>query len=173
MVIIKVKECALSWLRKALSSSVGKKYAMAITGLLLCGFLVVHLLGNLLLYVGEDAYNNYAHTLHKQEALIKIAEFGLAVLFLAHVALAFATSRQNRAAREVVYQVKETKQDEHVFWDAIRPQNTMVVSGLIVLAFLILHLRDFTFEWRSDIEGAEPFDKAVVNLRSGLSSIVF
>jgi succinate dehydrogenase / fumarate reductase cytochrome b subunit len=52
-----LKEAVLSLLVKALSSSVGKKFVMGFTGLLLCGFLVAHLAGNLLLYVGPDAYN--------------------------------------------------------------------------------------------------------------------
>ena len=55
----------MKWLVNALSTSVGKKFVMAITGLLLCGFLVVHLGGNLLLYVadGGKSYNDYAHKL--------------------------------------------------------------------------------------------------------------
>ena len=69
-----LKEAVLSLLVKALSSSVGKKFVMGFTGLLLCGFLVAHLAGNLLLYVGPDAYNKYAHALHSEPALLFVVE---------------------------------------------------------------------------------------------------
>ena len=73
---------------------------MAITGLLLCGFLVVHLAGNVLLYVGPEAYNEYAHALHKQKALLAVAEAGLLLLFVVHIWLAWCTHRENCAARQ-------------------------------------------------------------------------
>src|SRR5262249_38959793 len=80
---------------RALSSSIGKKIVMAITGLALCGFLVAHLGGNLLLYVGEESYNHYAHTLHAQKILLPIAEIGLLVLFVGHIWLALKTKFEN------------------------------------------------------------------------------
>src|SRR5579864_111491 len=85
---------------------------MAITGLGLCGFLVVHLGGNLLLYVGAEKYNHYAHALHAQEILLLIAEVGLLVLFLGHIWLALTTDAENRAARPVDYAMRQSKQDE-------------------------------------------------------------
>ena len=60
--------------------------------LLLCGFLVVHLEGNLLLFVSAEKYNAYAHFLHSQEELLMVAETGLFLLFLAHLYLAFTTA---------------------------------------------------------------------------------
>lgn len=151
-------------LLKALTSSVGKKFVMALTGLLLCGFLVVHLGGNLLLYVGAGAYNKYAHTLHSQEWFVKTAEVGLLVLFVAHIGLAISTSRENRAARKVRYLAKTSKLDacESVSVAPFSSETWMFLSGAVVLAFLLLHLADFHFEWR--LKGAsheEPFDKAV------------
>ena len=70
-----------------LRSSVVKKQFVGITGLLLCGFLVSHLLGNLLLFVGPEAFNKYGHAL-TSNPLIYIAEAGLLVLFLGHMGLA-------------------------------------------------------------------------------------
>ena len=154
----------MNWLMKALSSSVGKKFVMAITGLLLCGFLVVHLAGNLLLYAGPETYNHYAHTLHSQEWFVKIAEAGLLVLFVAHIALASITASENRAARKVRYLAKTSKLDacEMTSPPPVSSETWMFLSGAVVLFFLLWHLADFTLELR--LKGAgneEPFDKAV------------
>ena len=162
----------MNWLCRACSSSVGKKILMAITGLLLCGFLVFHLAGNCLLYVSDDAYNAYAHQLHSQKILLLLAECGLATLFLAHFYLAFSTWKVNTAARKQSYNIKQTKQAHGKIFNA---DNWMVLSGVIVLAFLLLHLSDFAWELRPDVsyEGVEPADKARMILNTPLSSIAY
>lgn len=133
---------------------------MGITGLLLCGFLVVHLAGNLLLYVGADAYNEYAHALHSQAALLAVAEAGLLLLFLAHLLLAIITTWENRKARgREDYAVKASKQKLFL---TFFPHNWMWITGTIVLAFVLLHLYDFRFERFEQIDSSEtPFDKAI------------
>lgn len=164
----------MTWLTRALSSSIGKKYLMAVTGLLLCGFLVAHLAGNLLMLVGPKAYNTYAHTLHSQEWFVKLMEVGLLAVFLLHLGLAFSLSRQNKAARgNRAYSVKRHKEGaEHNAPAGV--DSWMLVSGLIVLAFIGLHLTDFTFELSGSefYEGKEPYEKAVallsVNWRAGV-----
>jgi succinate dehydrogenase / fumarate reductase cytochrome b subunit len=150
---------------------------MAITGLLLCGFLVVHLAGNLLLFVGPDAYNAYAHKLHDNEGLLLIAEVGLAVLFIIHLVLAFRLTIGNRLARGKNYLDPKNKGDDgDLGWG--RPDTWMLLSGLVVLAFICLHLIDFKFEARpeeglysADGKPAEPFDKAVNLLRTPLTAV--
>jgi succinate dehydrogenase / fumarate reductase, cytochrome b subunit len=167
----------LKWLLNALSSSVGRKFVMAITGLLLCGFLVAHLAGNLLLFVGADAYNAYAHKLHDNEGLLLIAEIGLFVLFGIHLWLAFRLTVGNKLARGKNYLDKDNKSEGDLSW--IRPDTWMVLSGLVVLGFICLHLIDFKMEARpeeglyttSDGKPVEPFDKAVNLLRTPLSAI--
>ncbi len=163
----------MNWLTKALTSSVGKKYLMAITGLSLCLFLVVHLAGNLLLFAGQEAYDAYAHALHKNDGLLVIAEVGLFAIFVLHLGLAFVTSRENLAARDVEYATKKTKQPRRILQSGIWPANWMLVSGLMVLGFVVLHLIDFTFQWRPDINytGKGPYDKAIDLLTSPLSMI--
>lgn len=163
----------MRWLLKALSSSLGKKYVIATTGLLLCGFLVVHLAGNLLLIAGPGFYNEYAHRLHENEFLLKIAEAGLLALFLVHTVLAFVATWNNNRARKTPYERKETKLRGQIL--TFTPSNWMLVTGLVVLGFLILHLVDFTFEARPDLdlEGLEPYDKALVILRNPLSWVVY
>ncbi len=139
----------MSWLTSALRCSVGKKFVMAITGLLLCGFLVVHLAGNFLLFVGEKKYNDYANALHDQGPLLLVAELGLLALFAAHIYLALATGWQNQAARKVEYARKETKIGGRIIGAKVSPENWMFTSGVVVLGFVLLHLADFRFELRA------------------------
>jgi succinate dehydrogenase / fumarate reductase cytochrome b subunit len=162
------------WLVHAFTSSIGKKLVMAVTGLALCGFLVVHLGGNLLLYVGADEYNHYAHTLHAQQRLLLVAEIGLLILFLGHILLALKTDAENRAARPTGYAVKQTKMDEGPL--ASPASAVMMITGIVVLAFLLVHLSDFNlFGLRHDAgtENPEPFVKALVILRDPISAITY
>jgi len=165
----------LHWLGNALSSSVGKKFVMGITGLLLCGFLVVHLAGNLLLYVGPEAYNRYAHTLHSQEWLIKIAEVILLLLFASHIFLGIRTMLTNRAARRKEYAVKESKIRERTVAEWLQPESWMFISGAIVLGFLLLHLSDFHWQIRlsDQTAGLEPFEKALTILSNPISMTLY
>ncbi len=162
-----------NWLVRTLSSTLGKKLVMSLTGLLLCGFLLIHLAGNFLLYVSAEAYNHYAHSLHEQEALIKIGEAGLIVLFVAHIYLAISTTRANRAARRRSYAMKRDK--DSIPTGPLHPESWMFISGSIVLLFVILHLVDFTFQVRPDLqyEGKSPYDKAVMILENPLSMAVY
>lgn len=161
------------WIR-LVTSSLGKKFVMGITGLLLCLFLVVHLGGNLLLYVGPEAYNHYAHALHSQEWFVKIAEAGLVLLFGLHIVLAFWTTRENRSARKTRYEVKESKLQDRLLLGWIRPETWMFISGAIVLGFLILHLSDFALGLRLRVPyEEEPFDRAVRVLNNSLSFWVY
>lgn len=171
----------MRWLLNALSTSVGRKVVLAITGLLLCGFLVAHLAGNLLLYVGDDgkSYNDYAHALHQNEGLLMIAETGLFALFIAHIVIALQVSAENRAARKVGYAMTRSKQEGRYMAEGYRPDTWMLVTGIIVLGFLILHLIDFKMELRSasfyeaNGQKLEPFDKAKALLStSNLLTIV-
>ena len=120
---------AIGWLIRSLSTSIGQKLVMAMTGLLLCGFLVAHLAGNLFLFVGADAYNGYAHALHEKEALLMVAEVGLFALFLTHIGLAISTSTANRKARREGYVEKETKQTGFVPDPAPRGLQVRPASG--------------------------------------------
>jgi succinate dehydrogenase / fumarate reductase cytochrome b subunit len=169
-----IQACSSCWLTKAFSSSIGKKILMAITGLALCGFLVVHLGGNLLLYVSAEKYNSYAHALHAQEILLWVAEIGLAILFLGHIILALTTDAENRAARPAGYAMRRSKMEEGPL--AAPASATMMVTGVVVLAFLLVHLSDFRmFTWRHDAElvNAEPFVKVLVILRNPISFMVY
>src|SRR6266481_9007221 len=160
---------------KVLSSSIGKKILMAITGLALCGFLAVHLAGNLLLYVPDDGekYNAYAHALHAQEILLPIAEIGLLILFMGHIWLALKTRFENDAARPVGYAMRQSKLEEGPL--AAPASSVMFATGIVVLLFLILHLSEFTFELRhkSELEGLKPYAKAILILQDPITFVVY
>lgn len=119
-------------------SSIGKKALVAAAGLLLCGFLVTHLAGNLLLLVGEDTFNNYAKTLEENPFIIP-AEIVLASLFLAHTAVSLTLKIQNAKARPVAYDVVQSKGGRT--WGS----RAMALTGLLVLVFLVVHIKTFKF----------------------------
>ena len=166
----------MSWLLNALKSSVGKKFVMGGTGLFLCFFLVVHLGGNLLLYVSADAYNHYAHALHANVAFLILAEVLLYLAFAGHLLLAYATVTENLAARPIAYgHPRKTKVPGRVANVAgLTPDSTMAITGAIVLFFIIVHVADFKFEigWNA-IESAEPFTKAKVILGSMSRKVIY
>ena len=165
--------CSSFWLTKAVSTSIGKKIVMAITGLALCGFLVVHLGGNLLLYVGEDDYNHYAHALHAQKMLLAVAEIGLFLMFAGHIWMAVRTKFENDAARPMGYAMKQSKMEESAL--AAPASSVMWGTGIVVLLFLVLHLVDFRFELRhvDEVKDLEPFAKARVVLTDWVSFVVY
>jgi len=126
---------------KALSTSVGSKFLVALTGLSLVGFLIVHLAGNLLILLGPEKFNNYSHALISNPLVIP-AELGLIALLLLHVFKAVQHVVRGKTARPQSY----TKQ----VWAGGPSRKsigsaTMVVSGLLVLVFLITHLAKLKF----------------------------
>ncbi len=124
------------------------------------------------MYASPEAYNGYAHALHSKEELIKAAEAGLVVLFLAHIALAIITTLENRSARPDDYERKETKKTGGLLFKSA--DTFMFVSGAVVLGFVLLHLADFTLEWRlKGPEGEEPYDKASRILKNGITIAVY
>ncbi|MFG0332154.1 MAG: succinate dehydrogenase cytochrome b subunit [Maioricimonas sp. JB049] len=166
----------MNWLTKALSSSVGKKFVMGGTGLFLCLFLVVHLAGNLLLYAGADAYNEYAHKLHSTPAFLVTAEVILYLAFAAHIYLAIVTTMDNRAARQTRYADKQTKVESRTLNVlGLTPDSTMFITGSVVLLFMIVHVSDFKLEWfwGTALDGLEPFQKAVVIMRDNSRKLIY
>lgn len=130
----------LGLLVKVCSTTVGQKILMAISGLSLCGFLVAHLAGNLKLYAGEQSFNDYAHALHSLGPLLAAAEIGLFAMFALHIGLAISTGALNKVARGKDYFIKETKQGVSILPGGA--SSWMMVTGLIVLFFLVCHIVD-------------------------------
>jgi len=137
----------MKWLSMFFNTSIGRKQLMALTGLGMSGFLIVHLSGNLLLYVGAESsfgikFNEYAAFLESQWWLIP-AEIGLILVYLLHVGLAIKLALESRAARPDKYSRKQAS-------DASLASRTMIYSGLLIFIFLIVHLLDFKFGDRPD-----------------------
>src|SRR5689334_20420419 len=120
-------------------SSLGKKYIMAITGLVMFGFVVVHMLGNLHVFLGPEAINDYGYFLQSKPELVWAARIGLLVMVVLHVWAAIQLSAENKAARPKGY-------GNYQIVAASYASRTMLVSGLVLLAFIIYHLMHFTVQ---------------------------
>src|SRR5436309_3315518 len=87
-------------------STISSKYVVAVTGWILTGFVLVHMLGNLLVYAGREPLNNYAHTLKDNPGLLWTARLGLLLAFLVHIVLSLKLKLKNQAARPTPYVFK-------------------------------------------------------------------
>jgi succinate dehydrogenase / fumarate reductase cytochrome b subunit len=120
-------------------SPVGAKMLMALTGLMLTGFVLAHLSGNLLIFAGPDKFNAYAHGIQSLGGLLWLARLGLIAVFLLHLKLAISLSIQNKAARPVGYAQEATMQ-------ATLASRYMIHTGILMLAFVLYHLAHYTFK---------------------------
>jgi succinate dehydrogenase / fumarate reductase cytochrome b subunit len=125
-------------LLRLVRSSVGAKYIMALTGLGLLIFVIGHMSGNLLIYGGKDALNSYAHGLTEHPVLLWTARGGLLAIFLIHLLMAFRLTQEDQAARPIRYVHESTIQ-------ASWASRHMLLTGFVILGFVIYHLLHFTF----------------------------
>ncbi len=130
------------------NTSLGRKYLMAITGAGLFGFIIAHLLGNLLVFAGPAALNEYAKKLHDLGPLLWVARLGLLGMAGLHIWSAIKLTTENREARKVPYEgavepVDQHRRDDFVAKFAAR---TMIFSGLIIAAFAFYHLAHYTWK---------------------------
>lgn len=139
----------MSWFTQTLSGSVGKKLLMALTGLFLILFLVVHLAGNLQLLFddGGRAFNIYA-TGMANNLFIKVVSYGNFFFILVHVIDGIILTMKNKAARNVRYHV--ATKDSKSSWAS----KNMALLGIITLIFIIAHLKGFWYEFKF---GSIPF----------------
>lgn len=119
------------------SSSIGKKTLMGLSGAGLIGFIIAHLLGNLLVFLGPEALNNYAKGLHDLGGLLWVARIGLIAIFVTHIVTAIQVSRGSKAARPNAYKKKKNIVSS-------RAATTMGISGTFILFFVVGHLAHFT-----------------------------
>lgn len=129
--------------RKQWQSTVGKKIIMGISGLLLILFLIVHLGGNLALFVpdGGRTFNLYAHNLHKLGGLVNVARIGLLAFFLFHIISGIQVTMENRRARSSRYAVTASKGGPSKMSASSR---SMIITGIIIAIFVPLHVRMFS-----------------------------
>ncbi len=151
------------------NSSIGKKLVVALTGLAMVLFLAGHLTGNLLMYAGKEAFDEYARFLHEagHGALIWVARIGLLVVLVLHVWATILLTRENKAARQQ-YEFQATIQ-------ASKSSRIMIWSGLTVLAFIVFHILHFTVRTNShlaEIAKESPYEMVIAGFSGGFLQVL-
>jgi len=140
------------------SSSLGKKYIMAVSGLAMFLFVIGHLVGNLQFFLGAESINRYGHFLQTNLELIWPARIALLAMIALHIWAAIKLSAENKAARPVPY----------ANWNpttASYASRTMLMSGIIIFVFLVYHILHYTLVLKSinftghDFAGFEDTEK--------------
>jgi succinate dehydrogenase / fumarate reductase, cytochrome b subunit len=133
----------MSWFKETLSSSIGRKILMSLTGLFLCTFLVVHAVGNFQLFKHDDgqAFNEYTKFM-TSNPLIKTISYILYLSIVVHVIDALLLYFKNKKARPVGYEVWNAK--DNSMWSS----RNMGILGTLILVFLIVHLQAFWWKYK-------------------------
>ena len=119
-------------------TTIGKKVVMAATGLVLYGFVVAHMLGNLQVFMGPEQLNGYAKKLHDLGPLLWAARAVLVVAVVLHVLMAVQLVSRSAAARPIGYRQKKNPTTTYAAL-------TMKFGGLALMLFILYHLAHFTF----------------------------
>jgi succinate dehydrogenase / fumarate reductase cytochrome b subunit len=123
------------------SSSLGKKYIMAVTGFVMFLFVLGHLAGNLQIFLGAEAINRYGHFLQSNPEIIWPARIVLLLMLVLHIWAAVKLSAENKAARPIPYGSWQPVGSTYA-------SRTMLMSGIIVFVFIVYHLLHFTVQWQ-------------------------
>ena len=147
-------------------TSIAKKLLMAVTGLLLCVFLVLHLVGNTLLLFGSAAFNNYAHVLMTWPPLVLAMELGLLALFLIHAYEGITVHLANKAARPQGSEVHTAAKTKNAVSRKSASSTTMIWTGIVILVFMVAHVGHFKFNkfWT-----VKEYETPTTGLAKGLS----
>jgi len=133
---------------RVFSSSVGTKLLIGITGLALFLYLLIHIAGNLLVFFGPNVFNTYAYNMEIRNPLLPIIEIALLLVFLIHIYKTVGMFLGNQRTRPIKYAHKK-----NAGWTSRKSfaSSTMIVSGLWLVAFLVIHVKAFRFspeyEW--------------------------
>lgn len=131
--------------KHVLSSSLGKKLIMSLTGLFLCSFLVIHLIGNLQLFYNDQgkAFNDYAHFMTNFTP-IKVVSYLLYTSIIIHAIYALVITLNNRKARPVGYAVYRGSANSA--WNS----RNMGILGTVLLVFIVTHMNNFWWKYHND-----------------------
>lgn len=157
------------------ASSVGRKYVMALSGLAIVGFIIVHLIGTLKIFLGPDATNEYGEALRNlgehlipRTHLLWILRGGLIVAFAIHIHAAFSLDQRNRRARG------KTRPSHQEHLAATYASRTMLWSGIIVGLFIVFHLADLTWGTiNPDFERGNAYDNQIASFQNPLLTTVY
>jgi succinate dehydrogenase / fumarate reductase cytochrome b subunit len=149
----------MNWITKMFSSSLGQKLIMSLTGLFLCTFLVVHMIGNLQLFKNDAglAFNKYA-VFMTTNPLIMITSYLLYATILFHAFKGLWLAFKNQKARPVKYQAFDGKANSH--WSS----RNMGILGTIILVFVVVHMSNFWWEYKN---GHVPYTRYMENIQTG------
>ncbi len=125
-------------------TTIGKKVIMAVSGLILFGFVIVHMLGNLQIYLGQQPFNEYAELLHNTPTLVWGARVTLLLAVTAHIISAVQLARLNMGARPRRYHQKKAVATTYA-------ARTMVWSGPILLVYLVYHIAHLTLGYSTGL----------------------
>ncbi|MCK5457515.1 MAG: succinate dehydrogenase cytochrome b subunit [Melioribacteraceae bacterium] len=156
----------MGWLLKSLSSSIGKKFIMALTGLSLILFLSVHLLNNSFLFFGKEGFNMLVGSLDAVKPLVRVAELVLLLLFFFHIYNGITLWWQNRKANPDKYAVNASKENSTFY------SRTMPWTGGILLVFLITHLSTLWVQFNFGMGGTHEYYEVIKQLFSAIIPVV-
>lgn len=156
----------MNWFKNFITSSIGKKFLMALTGLLLCLYLVIHVAGNLTLYGGATTFNHYVATLGGIKPLVRVIEFFLVILFLAHILNGIRLTIENRRATAQKYRLDKPEERSSL------TSRTMMITGSILLLFLVVHLSTFWYQFQVHHEDGQ-FYQIVTSASYGFDNLLF
>lgn len=127
------------WFVRFLVSSIGKKFTMATTGLLLVLFLLTHAAGNATIFMSSEVFQDYADELHSHPLIVLVFSLAILLIFLVHIGFGLYLFYENRAVSNDRYAVT-TRVVENTL-----ASRTMPYTGLVILLFLFVHIFGFTF----------------------------
>lgn len=138
------------FLNRVLTTSLGAKLVMAVTGVIVYGWLILHLLGNLTVFGGQELMNQYAFFLQNNAELLWLQRIVLIAALLAHIVSGIRLASINRAARPEPYATRK--------WRAATVASRyMLQSGLVVLGFIVFHILHFTTRNIFSEDASRPF----------------
>ena len=149
------------------TSTLGKKVLMAVTGIILFGYLVGHMLGNLQIFLGPEQINKYAEFLHSSELLLWGVRIALLFSIGVHIVAALQLWLRNRASRPVKYKVFRPPEVDYA-------ARTMMWSGPIIAAFIVYHLLHFTTGTvHPDYAHLKPYENVVIGFQNPVVAIAY
>ena len=156
-------------------SAVGKKYVMAITGVIMMAFVLAHMVGNLKLYMGAEEMNHYGEFLRvilypliPRQAALWIMRLGLIVALALHVHATYSLTMMNRRSRPTKYQ------SDRDYIAATFAARSMRWTGIIVLLFIIFHLLDLTFgPTNPDFQAGLPYENTIASFQRPLVALFY
>lgn len=133
----------MSWFFTFITSKIGQKFVMSLTGLFIILFLVIHLIGNLQLLMndGGEAFNRYAHFM-SHNVIIEVVSFGLYFFILLHAVQGITFAIKNRKARGDVRYTKNYQGNKKF------AATNMALLGTLIMFFIILHMKDFWWKYK-------------------------